>query len=54
MGCVIVEGDSLAPFTALKNSQRNIMSGTRYSLLSLYNLSLRWSLKKASAVVWDF
>ena len=30
MGCVIVERDSFAHFTALKNSPRNVVSGIRY------------------------
>ena len=32
MGCAIVDGDSLARFTALKNSPRNVISGIRNSL----------------------
>ena len=32
MGCVIVEEDSLALFTALKIFPRNVISGIRYSL----------------------
>ena len=41
MGCVIVEGDSLALFTALENSPRNVVSGIRYIRNSLYPVCVK-------------
>ena len=35
MGCVIVEGDSLALLTALENSPRNVLFGIRYIRFAL-------------------
>ena len=39
MGCVIVEGDTLALFTALKNSPRNIVSGGIPTTYKVYEFS---------------
>ena len=41
MGCVYVEGDSLALFTAMKNSPRNVISGMLQLIKSFTSLLFR-------------